>query len=123
MGNWQQLKGAQFVSLETFKRDGSGVKTRVWFAENDDTIYVYTLADAWKVKRIRNNPRVRLAPCDMRGNVKGEWVEAAARLVDEKEAAFGQQLLDKKYGWQKKIANFLSGLRGNKRAVIAIHPN
>ena len=123
MSDLHQFKDAKYLSLETFKRDGTGVPTPVWFAENGDTFYVYTLADAWKVKRIRNNPQVRIAPCDMRGNVKGNWVEAHARIVDAKEAEAGQQLLDKKYGWQKKIANFLSGLRGNKRAVIAIHPD
>lgn len=95
MGDWQQFKGAKYLSLETFKRDGSGVKTPVWFAETGDTIYVYTLADAWKVKRIRNNPRVRIARCDIRGNVNGEWVEAKARVVDGEEAACGQQLLNK----------------------------
>lgn len=120
MGDWQQFKGAKYLNLETFKRDGSGVKTPVWFAENGDTIYVYTLADAWKVKRIRNNPRVRIARCDMRGNVNGEWVEAKARVVDEEEAALGQQLLNKKYGLLKKIGGFFSRLKGNKQAVIAI---
>jgi len=120
MSDWQQFKGAKYLSLETFKRDGMGVPTPVWFAESDGTFYIYSLADSWKVKRIRNNPRVRIALCDMRGNLKGEWIEAKARIVDAEEAEIGQQLLDKKYGWQKKIANFLSGLRSNKRAVIAI---
>jgi len=123
MSDWQQFKGAKYLSLETFKRDGSGVKTPVWFAENGDTIYVYTLTDTWKVKRIRNNPRARIAPCDMRGNVKGEWVEARAQVVDEQEAALGHQVLNKKYGWMKKIGGFFSRLRGKKQAVIAIHPN
>lgn len=123
MGDWQQFKDAKYLNLETFKRDGSGVKTPVWFAENESTIYVYTLTDAWKVKRIRNNPRVRIARCDIRGNVTGEWVEARARVVDEPEAALGQQLLNKKYGWMKKIGGFFSRLRGKKQAVIAIHPN
>ena len=121
MSDLQQFKDAKYLSLETFKRDGTGIPTPVWFAESGDTFYVYTLADAWKVKRIRNNPQVRIAHCDMRGNLKGSWVEATARIVDAKEAELGQQLLDKKYGWQKKIANFFSGLRGNKHTVIAIH--
>jgi uncharacterized protein len=111
----------KYLNLETFKRDGTGVATPLWFAEKDGTIYVYTLADAWKVKRIRNNPRVRIAPCDFRGKLKGDWVEAKARIVESPaEEQLGHQLLDKKYGWQKKIGNLLSGFRKRQRTVIAI---
>ena len=113
--------GQKYLNLETFKRDGKGVATPLWFAEQDGTIYVYTLVNAWKVKRIRNNPRVRIAPCDMRGNLKGDWVEARARIVDEEEARQGQELLDKKYGLVKKIGNLFGRLRGNRHAVIAIN--
>ncbi len=120
MSDLQPFKDAKYLNLETFKRDGTGVPTPVWFAENDGTLYVYTLAEAWKVKRVRHNPRVRIAPCDMRGNLQGAWVEAKARVVDPQEAEFGQQLLDKKYGWLKKIGNFFSKIRGNKHAVIGI---
>jgi PPOX class probable F420-dependent enzyme len=111
----------KYLNLETFKKDGTGVATPLWFAEKDGTIYVYTLADAWKVKRVRNNPRVRIAPCDIRGKLKGDWAEAQARIVksnDEEQLA--HQLLDKKYGWQKKIGNLLSGFRNRQRTVIAI---
>src|ERR1051325_5725384 len=115
------FSGQKYLKLETFKRDGKGVATPLWFAEQDGTIYVYTLLNAWKVKRIRNNPRVRIAPCDMRGNLKGDWVEARARIVDEEEARQGQELLDKKYGLVKKIGNLFGRLRGNRHAVIAIN--
>ena len=71
-----------------------------------------------------NNPRVRVAPCDMRGNVRGDWVEARAAIVDEAvdeaEARRGHQLLDAKYGWMKKLGNFFGKLRGNRHAVITI---
>ncbi|MBI3652221.1 MAG: PPOX class F420-dependent oxidoreductase [Acidobacteria bacterium] len=110
----------KYLSLESFKKDGTGVRTPLWFAEQDGTIYVYTLANAWKVKRIRNNPHVRIAPCNMRGTRKGEWVEAQARLVTGSEEQLGHQLLDKKYGWQKKLGNLFSRLRQRQRAVIAI---
>ena len=116
----EQFAGQKYLNLETFKRDGTGVRTPLWFAEGDGKIYVYTLADSWKVKRIRNNPRVRVAPCDMRGNVRGDWVEARAAIVDEAEARRGHQLLDAKYGWMKKLGNFFGKLRGNRHAVITI---
>jgi uncharacterized protein len=111
----------KYLNLETFKKDGTGVATPLWFAEKDGTIYVYTLADAWKVKRVRNNPRVRIAPCDIRGKLKGDWAEAQARIVKSNdEVQLAHQLLDKKYGWQKKIGNLLSGFRNRQRTVIAI---
>ncbi len=112
----------KYLNLESFKKDGTGVATPLWFAEKDGTIYIYTLADAWKVKRIRNNPRVRIAPCDMRGKLKGNWVEAQARIVESNdEEQLGHQLLDKKYGWQKMVGNLFSSFRNRQRAVIAIN--
>lgn len=112
----------KYLNLETFKKDGTGVATPLWFAEQDGTIYVYTLADAWKVKRIRNNPRVRIAPCNMRGGLTGEWLDARARIVTSgDEERLGHQLLDKKYGWQKGVGNLLNLFRKRQRTVIAIN--
>src|SRR5260370_29198678 len=84
-----QFDGRKYLNLETFKMSGDGVKTPVWFAadpsanldSSDAKLYVYTIGVSGKVKRARNNPRVRIAPCDMRGNVLGEWVEARAEIV------------------------------------------
>ena len=112
----------KYLNLMTFKKDGTGVATPVWFVETGGTIYVYTLADAWKVKRVRNNPKVRIAPCDLRGKLTGEWVDARARIVTgESEAIAAHRLLDKKYGWMKKLGNLFSRLRNRQRAVIAIN--
>jgi uncharacterized protein len=111
----------KYLNLETFKKDGTGVATPLWFAEQQGTIYVYTLANTWKVKRIRNNSRVRIAPCDFRGKLKGEWLDAKARIVTAgNEEQLGHQLLDKKYGWQKRIGNLLNFFRKRQRTVIAI---
>ena len=68
--------GQRYLNLESFKRDGTPVQTPVWFAGAHGVLYVYTLTKAGKVKRIRRNPRIRLAPCTMRGTVTGPWVEA-----------------------------------------------
>jgi uncharacterized protein len=115
------FEGQKYLNLETFKKDGTGVATPLWFVEQDGTIYVYTLSDSWKVKRIRNNPRARIAPCDIRGRLKGEWVEARARIVGGDEERLAHQLLDKKYGWQKRIGNLFSLFRKRPRTVIAIN--
>ena len=77
-----QFASAQYLNLETFRKTGVGVRTPVWFALEKDVFYIYTLPEAGKTKRIRNNPKVRMAPCDMRGNLRGAWVEARARICD-----------------------------------------
>jgi uncharacterized protein len=115
-----QFANAKYLNLETFRKIGVGVRTPVWFAPERDIFYIYTLPDAGKTKRIRNNPKVRIAPCDMRGNLRGAWVEARARICDGPEAAHGQELLRRKYGWMKIIGDFFSRLRGRTQAVIAI---
>ncbi len=89
--------------------------------EQEAVFYVYSLPDSGKVKRIRNNPKVRVAPCDLRGNLRGAWVDARARTCSSDEAAHGQDLLRRKYGWMKIAGDFFSRLRGRTQIVIAIH--
>lgn len=110
----------RYLSLETYRRTGQAVATPVWFVVDRDVIYVYSLATAGKVKRIRNNPRVRIAPCDARGRLTGAWVEATARIVDERDAAQAHDLLRAKYGWMKRLADLFRKLRPKPRAVLAI---
>lgn len=123
-----QFANSKYFSLETFRKTGAGVRTPVWFAEAPSsnaraTLYVYTLPDSGKAKRIRNNPRVRIAPCNMRGDVRGAWVEARARVCSAEEADKGQALLIDKYGLMKRIGDFFSRLRGRTQIVLAIDIN
>jgi uncharacterized protein len=82
--------------------------------------YIYSEADAGKVKRIRNNPKVRVAPCSMRGDVRGAWIDGRARICEDDEAAHGQQLLTQKYGLLKILGDFFSRLMRHKQTVIAV---
>ena len=122
----EQFANAKYLSLETFRRTGVGVRTPVWFAEDPlpptgkTTFYVYTLPDSGKVKRIRNNAKVRINPCTMRGDLRGAWVDARARLCSGDEADKGQTLLNDKYGLPKRIGDFFSRLRGRVQCVLAI---
>jgi uncharacterized protein len=113
-----QFGGQKYISLETFKKNGQGVKTPVWFVEDNGALYVYTEADSWKVKRIRNNPRVRVAVCNMRGVVKGPWMDATATFVEGEERVAADRLLDKKY-FLKVIFNVLR-INRSPRAFIRI---
>lgn len=118
-----QFANEKYLNLETYRKTGASVRTPLWFAEKNGLFYVYSLADAGKVKRIRNNPRVRFASCDLRGNLKGEWVNGQVRILEGPEAAHANSLLDQKYGLIKRMGNLTSNLLGRKRAFIAIQPD
>ena len=118
--NFAPFAGQKYLNLESVKRDGTPVRTPVWFAEEAGVLYVYTLANAGKVKRIRRYSHVRLAPCTMRGTVLGPWVEADASIVDATAAARGHTLLRHKYGWMKGLGDMFSRLLNRERVVIAI---
>ena len=113
--------GRKYISLETFKKNGEGVKTPVWFVLHGGAFYVYTEADSWKVKRIRNNARVRVAPCGVRGDVKGPWLDGTASFVEGDERIAADKLLDRKY-FLKVIFNVLTKINRHTRAMIKIEP-
>jgi PPOX class probable F420-dependent enzyme len=113
------VRDGNYICLETFKKNGEGVKTPVWYVLHDGKFYAYTEADSWKVKRIRNNPRVRVAPCDMRGNVKGDFIEGHAQIITGPEEKMADKLLDQKY-FLKKIFNLMTKLKRHKRAMIRV---
>jgi uncharacterized protein len=110
----------QFLNVETYRRNGHGVPTPVWFVEDMGTLYVRTGDNSGKVKRIRNNPRVRVMLCDVRGGPLGEWVEGQARFADAAESNRVNQLLARKYGLQKTIFEIMGKLQGRQYTVIAI---
>lgn len=120
----------KYLNFETFKKNGEGVKTPVWFAADprvsldfrEAKLFVYTIGVSGKVKRIRNNPRARIAPCDMRGQVLGEWVEARAEIVTGAEAEYGMGLLNQKYVPWKQLLDFFARFRKRERTVFVIRP-
>ena len=83
---FEALEGHTYVSLTTFRKSGEEVSTPLWFALADGRLYATTPRDSGKMKRIRNNPRVRLTPCNARGKPKGESVEGLARVLEEEQA-------------------------------------
>ena len=116
------LAGEKYINLETYRKNGQGVRTPVWFVEmiNGDgsVLYVRTSDDTGKYKRVRNNPSVQIAPCDMRGGVKGNWVKGEARIADEEEKTKAFKMLEKKYGIIYKMTRMF--LSGKNYVVIAI---
>jgi PPOX class probable F420-dependent enzyme len=127
---FEVFAGHKYLNLETFKKSGEGVKTPVWFAadpsvrldSSEAKLYVYTIGVSGKVKRIRNNPRVRAAPCAANGKLLGDWVEARAEIVTGAEAEHGMQLLNKKYWPWKQLLDFFAMFRRRDRIVFLIRP-
>lgn len=95
---FSNLDGHQYMSLTTFRKNGTPVPTPVWFVENNGRLYMTTQAESGKVKRIRNNGKVTVAPCKANGEVLGVSVEAHARLIDSpQEAERARAMLKGKY--------------------------
>jgi uncharacterized protein len=116
------LAGEKYINLETYRRNGRGVRTPVWFVESSSgdssILYVRTSDDTGKYKRIRNNPSVQIAPCDIRGSIKGKWVKGEARIASEEEKLKAFKMLEKKYGMMYKMTRMFRS--GKNYVVIAI---
>lgn len=111
----------QYLNLETFRKNGIGVKTPVWFVEDGGTLFVRTDATSGKVKRIRNNRQVHIAPCKMDGTILGDWIEASALVVEDKEKDRKvDRMLGKKYGLMKTFFSLASSLQGRKYTILEI---
>ena len=123
MTAFESLADAQYVNLETFRKNGTGVQTPVWAAPNGEELVIFTNGNSYKVKRLRRNTSVRIAKCGVRGALKGPWHDGTARLVEdptEQMAIIGA--LKKKYGWQMMLAVWGGAIRGSKKnwAYIAV---
>jgi PPOX class probable F420-dependent enzyme len=102
-----EIARERYVSLVTFKKSGAEAKTPIWFASDPQDprrLWMYTNGTSWKVKRIRNSSRARVAACNARGKVHGPWLEANARIEgDERGMQRAIDLLVAKYGWQARL--------------------
>lgn len=126
-GAFQSLARGRYISLETFRKSGEGVKTPVWFAEVGvdspaPVLYVYTIGNSGKAKRIRNNARVRVALCDIRGKVLGEWMEGRAEILQDEGATQAMRALNRKYAPWKQLLDAFASLRKRERIAFAIRP-
>ncbi|MFC9766540.1 PPOX class F420-dependent oxidoreductase [Rhodococcus jostii] len=113
-----EVAKAKYILLTTFTKDGRPKPTAVWAAPDGDRLLVITEEDSFKVKRIRNTPRVTLAVCDVRGNPKGEAVDAVATVLDRSETPNVQRAITKRYGLIGWLFNRYTKLRGiDKKSV------
>jgi uncharacterized protein len=94
------LQGHQFINLTTYRKSGQAVVTTVWFVQDGDRIVGTSQRQAGKIKRMRNNPAVSVAPGTANGQVLGEAVKGVARALPPEEEAPVQAALRNKYGAQ-----------------------
>ena len=110
----------KYVLLTTFKKDGTGVPTPLWGALDGDRLLMWTVTDSWKVKRIRRNPKVTIAPCDMRGNPQGDAVDATAEILDEAGTEKARAAVASKYGILGWLTVTGSVLRRGKSGSVGL---
>ncbi|MFF2084201.1 PPOX class F420-dependent oxidoreductase [Nocardia sp. NPDC058176] len=115
-----ELESANYVSLTTFRKDGTPVSTPVWAVARDGKLYVWTVTDSWKVKRIRRNTEVTVQPCSARGATHGAVVSATARILDAAETEQVRSALRRKYWLTGPLVILGSNLRRGKDGTIGI---
>ncbi len=114
------LAKAQYILLTTFTKDGRPKPTPVWAAANGDRLLVIAEEKSWKVKRIRNTPRVTLATCTMRGRPTSDAVEGTAAILDKSHTGAVYGAIGRRYGIVGKVFNFASKLRGGMQNNVGL---
>jgi PPOX class probable F420-dependent enzyme len=114
------LGSSRYLLVTTYRKDGRAVPTPVWAVRDGDALGIWTVADSGKVKRIRNRGDVLLAPCDMRGNRKGEDVPAVAEVLPDGQTGHYRDLLKRKYGLMLRLTLLGSKLRRGDTGTVAI---
>lgn len=135
------LGAEKYVLLTTFRRNGTGVPTPVWAApapppsrapgetpadpdhalqDAGTVLVVWTVADSWKVKRIRNNPAVLVAACTARGKPLGPAVAGRAEILDAAGTREVRRLIARKYRPFGPIGMFFSRLFRGEQGTVGL---
>jgi PPOX class probable F420-dependent enzyme len=117
-----EIARSKYVSLTTFRKDGTGVATPVWLVMDGDEMVIVSDADAGKVKRIRRDGRVTVTVCGIRGQIApgAPSAEGRARLLDADGTDAARKLLARRY-LMSRVGNwFARVLRLRKAPVIGI---
>ena len=109
----EQFLDQKYINLETYKKDGTPIRTPVWFVIDTDLIYVITRDSTGKVKRLRNNQDVRVVPCSFKGEAKNEWVKGKTQMITGEEADKAIKLRKKKYGMSARLIGLFTSQKGN----------
>lgn len=108
-----EIESQKYISIETYRKNGTPVQTPVWFVVKNEQIYIVTRDKTGKIKRLRNNQKVKIATCTIKGKITGKWTNGSAKILTDSETKEAVNWRDKKYGFIAKIAKFLSKSKGN----------
>jgi len=118
---FDEVSNAKYLLLTTFTKDGRPKPTPIWAAPDGDRLLVITEEGSWKVKRIRNTPRVTLAVCDVRGNPKSEAIDATATILDKSQTGLVYDAIGKRYGLLGRVFNLFSKyVRGGTQKNVGL---
>ena len=115
-----QFTNQKYLNLETYRKSGDVVRTPVWFVEENGVLFVRTTNGSGKVKRVKNNPKVRVVPCEVYGQPVSEWVAGWAELRSTAETTRLNALFEEKYGEIKRQFESQSDMQGLIFTTIAI---
>lgn len=116
------LREHNYVNLTTFRKSGVPVTTPVWMALDGNKGYVVTAKSSGKVKRLRNNPAVQIAPSTRMGKALGAAIDAKIRILTQEEAVAAQRAISQKYGWQYQFFNLMWRLRKIETVFLKVLP-
>jgi uncharacterized protein len=123
-GSFDALRGHKYALIVTFRRNGKAVPTPTWFGVDEDgNAYMHTYADAGKVKRLRNDPRVLLAPSSVRGKPLGPAIEGRGRELPREEWERAERAIQANYGLGRRLYTAPSkGERATSMTYLEISP-
>ncbi len=117
-----QFEGENVISVESYRKNGEPVRTPVWFLKEDDRLVVHTGGNSGKVKRIKRNTKVRVAPSRFRGEPKTDYIEAQAEIVADPETVKKYySLIYKKYGLVGSLTKFVQRFSRSKVEDVLLY--
>jgi PPOX class probable F420-dependent enzyme len=123
ISGFEHLRGHKYCLLVTYRRSGEPVPTPVWFGLRDGKLYVRSEANVAKAKRVRNDPRVRVAPCTARGKPLGPPAEGWARILEQQsERALAEAALRANYGLGRKLYEGAGEALGIETTYLEVTP-
>lgn len=120
MDEIERLTAGSYLLVTTFRRDGRAVPTPVWAVRDEDALLIWTATDSGKVKRIRRDGDVRLAPCTARGRPTGAEVRGHAELLDVDGSRRARRMVVGRYGLVGRLTVFGSRLRRGTEGTVGI---
>ena len=119
--NDNSLETGKYINILTYKKNGHGVSTPVWFIRKDNKIYIRTSNQSGKVKRIKNNNNVSYALCNISGKIKGEWHSGVAKIEPDINKIIFSKITEK-YGIFAHIMNILYKIKKMDIIILSIEP-